>query len=120
MIRTILLSFIAISISLTQSTAGTSPDDPRVYTAIILGEKGIGSGCFLQTSNSIFLVTARHVLFGEADGTNSRPLISSSATVKSHFKVESNKLGTITFTLHLDQLLKDGQVRYHTNRDVAL
>ncbi|HWC60510.1 MAG TPA: hypothetical protein VHC44_12520, partial [Verrucomicrobiae bacterium] len=95
MLKTFLLSCIALAMGALQNFGGTLPSDPRLYTALILGEKGIGSGCLLQSSNAIYLVTARHVLFGEASGTNSRPLISSFAVIKSHYTTDSNKLDSV-------------------------
>ena len=53
-------------------SAARFPTDPLVYPVFIanLSGPGTGSGCFLRLSNSVYLITARHVLFGSPTSTN--------------------------------------------------
>jgi hypothetical protein len=108
------------AIAASRSFAGTLIDDPRTFPALIAHEKGMGSGCFLQLSNSVYLVTAKHVLFAEPNGTNAPALISPTAVVKSYSRAGTTNVSERVFAINLAQLLVAGEVRYSTNRDVAL
>ena len=108
------------AIAASRSFAGTLIDDPRTFPALIAHEKGMGSGCFLQLSNSVYLVTAKHVLFAEPNGTNAPALISPTAVVKSYSRAGTTNVSERVFAINLAQLLVAGEVRYSMNRDVAL
>jgi hypothetical protein len=94
--------------------------DPRLFAALIVSQKGIGSGCFVQISNSVYLATARHVLFSQPDGTNLPVLLAPSINVKSYSNVGTSNTTERTMTISLTQLMNDGNLRYSSNRDVAL
>lgn len=83
-------------------------------------KQDVGSGFLLQASNSVYVVTARHVVF-HLEGTNGWKL--------NHKKIEVNAftaLGSltneqqVTFTVDVNLLLTLDEVRYQTNRDIAL
>lgn len=105
--------------ALSKCLAAALPDDPRLFTALIMGQKSIGSGCIMQLSNSFYLVTARHVLFTVPEGTNAPKLLSDSVNVKTYGK-NTNGICETTFTLGLSQMMASGEVRYSSNHDVAL
>lgn len=94
--------------------------DPLTIPVLIVHEKGTGSGVLLQLSNSVYLVTARHVLFSEPEGTNPPTLLSPSASVKAYSSAGSTNVSERMINLDLIQLLHAGDVRFSTNRDVAL
>jgi len=78
----------------------------------------IGSGFMLQASNSVYFVTARHVLFelSTSGWQLSRPQIEISGFT-AHSKTNENQTVLI---VNLQSLLRKGEVRFSTNRDVAL
>jgi len=94
--------------------------DPLTIPVLITHEKGAGSGCFLQLSNSVYLVTARHVLFSEPEGTNSPVLLSATATIKSYSGAGTANVTERNVFLDLSHLISVGEVRYSTSHDVAL
>jgi len=100
--------------------SGALPDDPRTFPALIANDKGTGSGCFLQLSNSVYLVTAKHVLFSKPEGTNSPVLLSPALVVRAYSSVGTTNISERTMFINLAQLLSAGEVRYSTNRDVAI
>jgi hypothetical protein len=80
----------------------------------------MGSGFFLQLSNSVYLITAKHVLFTESEGTNALQLQSPAAVVKSYAHVGTTNITERVFNIDLAQLMSAGEIRYSSNRDVAL
>lgn len=96
------------------------PDDPRTFPVLIMHEKGMGSGCVLQLSNSVYLVTAKHVLFGKPEGTNPPILLSATAAVRAYSQVGTTNVSERTFFLNLSQLMRDGEISYSSNRDVTV
>jgi len=67
-------------------------------------------------SNSVYLVTAKHVLFG----TNAPALLSPIARLKSYSRAGTTNVSARTLEIDLGQLLSAGEVRFSTNRDVAI
>lgn len=100
--------------------AGTLIVDPLTIPVLIVHEKGAGSGCFLQLSNSVYLVTARHVLFSEPEGTNAPTLLSSKAVVKAYSGVGTTNVSERVVSLDLGILMNAGEIRFSTNRDIVL
>lgn len=117
--RTFVLVVVA-AVSASRCFSGALIDDPRTFPALIVHDRGMGSGCFLQLSNSVYLITAKHVLFAEPEGTNAPALLSASATVKSYSNAGTTNVSSRAFAINLAQLLSAGEIRYSTNRDVAL
>jgi Trypsin-like peptidase domain len=109
-----------MAVSYTRCFSGALFDDPRMFPALIMHERGMGSGFFLQLSNSVYLITAKHVLFGESEGTNAPGLLSPAAVVKSYSRAGTTNVSERVFNINLAQLLSAGEIRYSTNRDVAL
>lgn len=113
----LVLSTLAI---VSQCIAGTLIDDPRTYPVLITHSAGMGSGFFIQASNSVYLVTAKHVLFGQPVGTNPPSLLSASATLKSFSLAGTTNVSDRVITVDLAQLYQAGEVRMSLTRDVAL
>jgi hypothetical protein len=105
---------------ITKCFSGALLEDPRTYPVIIANEKGNGSGCFLRLANSVYLATAKHVLFSEVEGTNLPTLLSPIAVVKAYSNVGTTNVSPRVMVINLAQLLNANEVRYSTNRDVAL
>jgi hypothetical protein len=101
-------------------SAGTLPDDPRLFPVLISHEHGMGSGCLLRVSNSVYLATAKHVLFSMPEGTSAPALLSGNASVRAYSRAGTTNVSDRTILLDLAQLLSLGEIRYSTNRDVAL
>jgi hypothetical protein len=99
---------------------GALLEDPRIYPVLIAHDKGMGSGCFLRLSNSVYLVTAKHVLFSEPGGTNAPALLSPAAVVKSYSRAGTTNVSERGLAIGLAQLLIAGEVRFSNNRDVVL
>jgi hypothetical protein len=94
--------------------------DPLTIPVLITHEKGAGSGCFLQLSNSVYLVTARHVLFSEPEGTNPPVLLSGKAAIKSYSGAGTTGVTERALFLDLSYLMNAGEIHCSTNRDIAL
>lgn len=109
-----------IAASALRCLSGSLPDDPLTFPVLIVHAKGTGSGCILQLSNSVYLLTAKHVLFAEPDGTNAPALLSPNAAVRAYSAAGSTNVSERNVQLNLAQLLATGEVRFSTNRDVAL
>lgn len=92
------------------------PDDNLSYPVLItLSNGGTGSGFFLNTSDSSYLVTAKHVLF---DMGSSR-LLSEEATLMSQPK-DPAEAGKNIVHLRLLALQTSGAVRVHPTRDIVI
>jgi len=101
--------------------SGVLPEDPTVLPVLIMHANGAtGSGCFLQLSNSVYLLTARHVIFTAPDKTNSASLVSPSVMIKSASAAGTTNVSERETMLRLDQLCDAGEIRASTNHDVAL
>jgi len=81
------------------------------------GKFGHGTGAYLYSSNNGFLVIAAHCIFTQ-NPTNRNELISSNATA-SAFVYQNDWLKN-EFTLDLDQLKRDGNIKRHPTHDVAV
>jgi hypothetical protein len=106
--------------TVSQCIAGVLIEDPRTYPVLIVHSAGMGSGCFLRASNSVYLVTAKHVLFGQPVGTNPPSLLSASATLKSFSRAGTTNVSERVVKIDLAQLYQAGEVRCSPTRDVAL
>lgn len=115
----ILFSIALGLIAIERCFSGTFGSDPRTYSVLIATDIGTGSGCVIRMSNSVYLVTAKHVLFAEPEGTNAPALRSPAAVIKGYLPSGTNQ-PVRAFAIGLAQLLNAGEVRYSTNRDVAI
>jgi hypothetical protein len=116
-----ILSFAVSTLTIvTCCFSGTLIEDPRTYPVFIGSDAGTGSGCLLQLSNSVYLVTAKHVLFADSVGTNSPALLSQMAFLKSYSRAGTTNVSERKVVIGLSQLLSAGEIRYSTNRDVVL
>ena len=100
--------------------SGTLGEDPRAFPVLVGHDTGMGSGCLLRLSNSVYLVTAKHVLFANPVGTNPPALLSPMAFVKSYSHAGTTNVSERKLVLGLAQLLNAGEIRYSTNRDMTL
>ena len=92
------------------------PDDNLAYPVLVtIPQGGTGSGFFLNTSHSEFLVTAKHVLFSPSTGA----LIGTDCSLISYPRDPTE---TTRNELHLDlaKLCADGNVKAHADADVAV
>jgi hypothetical protein len=113
--------FVACMLSTRDSCfSGTLIEDPRVYPVLVAHDSGVGSGCVIRLSNSVYLVTAKHVLFAAPVGTNPPALLSPAAFLKSYSHAGTTNVSERKVAIGLSQLLSAGEIRYSTNRDVAL
>lgn len=116
----ILLCFALATFAAEQCYSGAFTADPRTLSVFIaLNDGTVGSGCMIGMSNSVYLVTAKHVLFLPTQGTNAPALRSPGAVVKGFVPSGTNSPIRV-FAIGLEQLLKAGDVRYSTNRDIAM
>lgn len=116
---TILLGASILAIA-SSCFCGTLNEDPRTFSVLISHNVGTGSGCLLRLSNSVYLVTAKHVLFADPVGTNRPALLSPLAFLKSYSRAGTTNVSERQVVLALQQLLSADEVRYSTNRDVVL
>jgi hypothetical protein len=71
-------------------------------------------------SNSVYLVTARHVLFSDPEGTNPPALLSGKAAVKTYSEAGTPNTTERNVFLDLSSLMNAGEIHYSTNHDIAL
>lgn len=95
-------------------TAKSLPEPYNDYPVLIATSVGTGSGFFLNSSNAVFLVTAKHVLFKNIDGHET--LLSPRAMCVGYCE-GTNQL---VLSLQLDSLMASNDVRFSSNRDIAL
>jgi hypothetical protein len=92
------------------------PDDNLAYPVLItLGNGNFGSGFFLNTEDSVYLVTAKHVLF---DPTNQH-LFDQHATLLSYSKDLSDPTPN-RIVLDFAILQQAGKVKPHPSQDVVV
>lgn len=115
-------SSILICLALLVFFAGTAtaqreiPDDNLAYPVLItLGNGNFGSGFFLNTKDSVYLVTAKHVLF---DPTNQR-LFDQHATLLSYSKDLSDSTPN-RIVLDFAILQQAGKVKPHPSQDIVV
>ena len=108
------------ALSAARCFSGALLEDPRTFPTLIMHDRGTGSGVFLQMSNSVYLITAKHVLFAEPEGTNAPALLSSTAIAKTYSRAGTTNVSERKFAINLAELLSAGEIRFSTNRDVAL
>jgi hypothetical protein len=92
------------------------PEPYTIYAVSISAGSSQGSGFILQVSNSVYLVTARHVLFNVNQSPTNWPIWGTVATCTGHLPDSSSTV----MTLDLTALMQSGDVRYSPNHDVAL
>jgi hypothetical protein len=97
-------------------------EDPQLLPVLIaLGNGSMGSGCFLRVSNSIYLVTARHVLFSPATGTNAPQLLSDMAIISGYSHNRTNAdIVPVKYTLNLAMCKAAQEIKFSKDHDVAI
>lgn len=81
-----------------------------------------GTGLIFRASNSVYLVTARHVIF-DANNTNNPAywtLVNTQAIVTTYIRGEGGDMSPRTMTLDLAVLTSIQEVRFPFNHDIAL
>ena len=92
------------------------PDDNLAYPVLLsLADGGSGSGFFLNTAHSIFLVTAKHVLFDSNTGVLASPGCKLVSYAKDPAENTRNE-----FQIDLQRLSAAGQALAHPTVDVAV
>jgi hypothetical protein len=114
--RTFLLT-VAVMISLPSVSAQRSiPDDNLAYPILIsVGNVSSGSGFFLNTVHSIYLVTAKHVLFNQSNQT----LLSSHLELLSYSENPADPT-KISIGVDLAMLQSEGKLKPHPTQDVVV
>lgn len=100
--------------------SGALTKDPRTIPVLVAHNRGLGSGCLLHLSNSVYLVTAKHVILSKSEGTNLPTLLSSTIIAKAYSDVGTTNVSERTLSINVARLWAAGEVRYSTNRDIAL
>lgn len=90
------------------------PEDNLAYPVQITMAGSEGSGFFLNTDDSTFFVTAKHVLYNPANGS----LRSNAARLMSYSK-DTKEAKTNVFDLDLDTLKAAGSLKSHPTGDVV-
>jgi hypothetical protein len=120
--RISLLMFVAAVVMPAMSQGGQLPTLYSSYSVQISSEQPnepVGSGFLLQASNSVYLVTARHVLF-QPTGPNVWKLKRNTIGVSAFSNPSPTNELHVLLRVDLDMLLVQNEVRYSTNRDIAL
>jgi hypothetical protein len=114
-----ILAFFVALISFQCCCAGAQraiPDDNLAYPVLIaVGDGSLGSGFFLNTRDSVYLVTAKHVLFNPSNQT----LVSPHLELLSYSKDPADPT-QIRITVNLSILQSNGDLRPHATQDVAV
>ncbi len=94
------------------------PDDNLSYPVLItIKEHSLASGFYLSSGQHLYLVTSRHVLFTESNG--SYTLKGANATCLSYSK-DPNDPGKIKLELDLHRLNAKSLIRYHKDHDATI
>jgi hypothetical protein len=119
LVITALIALVPLAVSASDAVLPVSCAFPAVQIKPVdtnLTAKGYGSGFFLRTTNALFLVTAKHVLFNV-----SNPIVrlhSALALCLSLGPETDPKPSSWIF--HTLRCLKDNELRYVPNHDVAV
>ena len=117
----LLLTFLRAAVSAYGALPALPNDNYTDWAVFItIGEK-VGSGFIMQASNSVYIVTARHVLFDDTGAVTNWHLWSTRAVVKG-FHTISNAAEPSSWSMELNvaALLARGELRYSIPHDVAL
>ena len=116
-LRSALVALLLLTLAQGALAVRAIPDDNLAYPVLVALKPsgGLGSGFFLNTADAVWLVTARHVLFGGSPLT----LLAPQAEIAAYPR-DPKEQGRNVFTLDLTRLLADGQIRMHPSRDVAI
>jgi hypothetical protein len=90
------------------------PDDNLAYPVLLRLPNGLASGFYLNNGTSIFLVTAKHVLFNNAGQLYGGPLSLLS------YSRDPKETGTNQIELDLTALSAAAQIKPHPTADVAV
>jgi hypothetical protein len=117
----ICIPMLALLVTLVALRCGASsqraiPDDNLAYPVLItLGNGSSGSGFFLDTPDSVFLVTAKHVLFNPENHTLLSPTLELLCYSKDPADPTPNRIA-----VNLVDLQTSGDLRAHPTRDVVV
>lgn len=103
------------------STGGELADPYTTYSIEIsssASKKSMGSGFLLQASNSVYVVTARHVLFHDI-GANNWQLNCNEIKVDAFWPEGTNE-SRVEVIIDLNTVIKAGDLRFSTNHDIAM
>src|SRR5712692_1377483 len=91
------------------------PDDSLAYPVLIQRSDGAASGFYLNTPTSIYLVTAKHVLFDPQRGTLRVPQVDLLS-----YSSKPKEPGKIILGVDVATLLRVGEVKVHPREDVVV
>jgi hypothetical protein len=95
------------------------PDDNLAYPVLIQLPDMKASGFFLNTANSVYLVTAKHVLFTAPSGNPPKPQLRGPMTLLSYPR-DPKETGTNLIQLDTAALFQAGEVTAHLTADVVV
>jgi hypothetical protein len=105
-----------INVATAQTTPREIPDEVLAYPVLVtLGNGNYGSGFFLNTADSVYLVTAKHVLFDPS----TQHLLDPHATLLSYSKDLSDPTPN-RIVLDFAILQKTGRLKPHPSQDVVV
>lgn len=113
-------SIALIATATAHSYAKTFAGDPRTFSVLIVSPNSAASGCIMQICNSVYLVTAKHVLFNPPQGTNAPTLRSTIINVKVFSNTTETNTAIRTIIIPLGDELSRQEVRYSADRDIAM
>jgi len=92
------------------------PDDNLSYPVLVLrGDGGTGSAFYVNTSTSMYLITAKHVLFDLKTGNLNSPTASFLS-----YPRDPKENGRNMISADLAMLFKTGEVKPHSTQDVVI
>jgi Trypsin-like peptidase domain len=114
----VVLGTLAVCVFLSPHTTRAQrsiPDDNLAYPVFVQFPDEQASGFYLNSNNSIYLVTAKHVLFSPATG-----LLHPGLMVLLSYLRDPKQVGTNVLTVDLGALSQAGEVKAHPIADVAV
>ena len=92
---------------------------PPSYPILLqVGSNYFGSGFFLDVSNNVYLVTARHVLYNVESGQNPPPLRATNLVCTMWSEITNS--GPNYMEINLAEAASSNEVRFSLSRDIAI
>jgi Trypsin-like peptidase domain len=100
------------------------PEDNLAYPILITVGPSFGTGFLVNDTKSIFLATAKHVLFNppqnQSDHSQKWSLLAPTATLVAYPRSATDFPARFVLTLDLNKLTAQGDLKGHPSEDVAL
>ncbi len=119
----IILAFLAFGLTLLNGEAlarRAIPLETLAYPVLIsLEDKPIGSGFYFSTKESVYLVTARHILFEDAEREPKQWALRGKTISLTSYRPDITELSTNELEVNVDLLSGKGRVKSHQSHDVV-